>query len=83
MLCLAEEEARRWVAGCSEQERGWVPRRGLEGWLGLMHEVEVLRLPLAFGRARGAHGATPLDKRWSPPVWPSLPTSHVTDATAK
>ena len=25
MLCLVEEAARRWVAGCSEQERGWVP----------------------------------------------------------
>jgi len=51
MLSLAEEAARRCVAACSEQERGWVPRRGLESWLGLMHEVEVLRLPLAFGRA--------------------------------
>ena len=51
MLCLAEEAARRWVAGCSEQERGWVPRRGLESWLGLMHGVELLRLPLAFDRA--------------------------------
>ena len=48
---LAEEAARRWVAGCSDQERGWVPRRGLESWLGLMHEVRVLRLPAAFGRA--------------------------------
>ena len=51
MLSIPEEAARRWVAGCSEQERGWVPRRGLESWLGLMHEVGVLRLPLAFGRA--------------------------------
>ena len=51
LLCLAEEAGRRWVAGCSEQERRWVPRRGLESWLGLMHEVGVLRLPLAFGRA--------------------------------
>ena len=49
-LSLAEEAARRWVAGCSEQERSWVPRRGLESWLCLMHEVGVLRLPLAFGR---------------------------------
>ena len=39
MLSIPEEAARRWVAGCSEQERGWVPRRGLESWLGLMHEV--------------------------------------------
>ena len=36
---------------CSEQGRGWVPRCDLASWLGLMHEVEVLRLPLAFGRA--------------------------------
>ena len=47
MLCIAEEAARRWVAGCSEQERGWVPRRGLESWLGLMHEVGVLRRGVA------------------------------------
>ena len=51
MLCLAEEAARRWVAGCSEQERGWVSYRTTESWLGLMHEVGVLRLPLAFGRS--------------------------------
>ena len=51
MLSIPEEAARRWVAGCSEQERGWVPRRELESWLGLMHEVEELRLPLAFGRS--------------------------------
>jgi hypothetical protein len=30
LLSLADEAARRWVAGRSEQERGWVPRRGLE-----------------------------------------------------
>ena len=35
ILSIAEEAARRWVAGCSEQERGWVPRRDLESWLGL------------------------------------------------
>ena len=51
MLPIPEEAARRWVAGCSEQERGWVPRRGLESWLALMQEVQALRLPLAFGRA--------------------------------
>jgi hypothetical protein len=54
MLSIPEEAARRWVAGCSEQERGWVPRRGLESWLGLMHAVGLLRLPLAFGRAHGS-----------------------------
>ena len=62
MLSIPEEAARMWVAGCSEQERGWVPRRDLESWLGLMHEVGVLRLPLAFGRAHAdftlsEHGA--------------------------
>ena len=51
MLSLVEEAARRWVAVCSEQERGWVPRRSLESWLGLVHEVEVLRLPVVFGLA--------------------------------
>ena len=44
------EAAKRWVAGRSEQERGWVSYRTTESWLRLMHEVEVLRLPLAFGR---------------------------------
>ena len=53
MLSIPEEAARLWVAGCSEQERGWVPRLEYESWLGLMREVEVLRLPLAFGRAHG------------------------------
>jgi hypothetical protein len=51
MLSIAEEAARRWVAGCREQERGWVVYRTTESWLCLMHEVEMLRLPLAFGRS--------------------------------
>ena len=51
VLSIVEEAGRRWVTACSEQERGWVPRRELESWLSLMHEVELLRLPLAFGRA--------------------------------
>ena len=51
MLSLVEEAGRLWVSGCSEQERGWVPRREYESWLRLMHELAVLRLPLAFGRA--------------------------------
>ena len=53
MLCITKEAGRLWLAGCSEQECGWVPRRELESWLCLMHEVAVLRLPLAFGRAHG------------------------------
>ena len=52
MLHIAEEVARLWLAGYSEQERGWVPRRELENWLGLMQGVglTLLRLPLVFGR---------------------------------
>ena len=52
MLSLVGEAARRWVAGCSEQERGWVPRRGLESWLGLMHEVGLLRLAVDRAASR-------------------------------
>ena len=51
MLSIPEEAARLWVAGCIEQERGWVSRRDLESWLGLMWELAVLRVPLVFGRA--------------------------------
>ena len=51
MLSIAEEAVRCWVAGCSEQERGWVPRHDLDSWLGLMQEVALLWLPLLFGRA--------------------------------
>jgi hypothetical protein len=40
---IIEEAARRWIASCTDQERGWVPRRGRESWLGLMWEVESLR----------------------------------------
>jgi hypothetical protein len=43
MWSIAEEMARRWIASCTDQERGWVPRRGRESWLGLMWEVESLR----------------------------------------
>ena len=54
MVCIADEAGRLRVAGCSEQERGWVPRRELESWLCLMHEVGLLRVPLLFGRAYGS-----------------------------
>ena len=54
MLSVADEAARQWIAGCSEQERGWVPRRELESWLSLMQEVALLRVPLLFGRAHAA-----------------------------
>jgi hypothetical protein len=48
---IAEEVARRWIADCTEQQRGWVPRRGRESWLGLMWEVESLRRAAVFGRS--------------------------------
>ena len=51
MWSIVEEAGRRWIAGCTDQERGWVPRRGRESWLGLMWEVEVLR------RAAAHHGS--------------------------
>ena len=54
MLSIPEEAARLWVAGRSDQDRGWVPRRGFEGQLGLMNEVVVLQLPLLFGRAHAS-----------------------------
>jgi hypothetical protein len=43
MWSIAEEVARRWIVTCTDQERGWVPRRGQESWLGLMWEVQSLR----------------------------------------
>jgi hypothetical protein len=51
MWSIAEEAARRWIANCPDQERGWVPRRGRESWLGLMWEVESLRRGAVFGRS--------------------------------
>ena len=51
MWSIAEEVARWWIASCTDQERGWVPRRGRESWLGLMWEVEVLRRGVVFGRS--------------------------------
>ena len=52
MWCIAEEAACRWISNGSDQERGWVPRRCRESWLGLMWEVESLRRGAAmFGRS--------------------------------
>ena len=48
---IAEEVARRWIASGTDQERGWVPRRGRESWLGLMWEVQSLRRAAVFGRS--------------------------------
>ena len=54
MWSIAEEVARRWIADCTDHERGWVPRRGRESWLGLMWEVESLRRGTVFGRSPAA-----------------------------
>jgi hypothetical protein len=51
MWSIIEEAARHWIATCTDQERGWVPRRARESWLGLMWEVEVLRRGAVFGRS--------------------------------
>jgi hypothetical protein len=51
MWSIAEERGRRWIATCTDQERGWVPRCGRESWLGLMWEVESLRRGVVFGRS--------------------------------
>jgi hypothetical protein len=51
---ILEEAARSWLARCSEQERGWVPRRGRESWLGLMRAVEVYRCAAVFGRSHAS-----------------------------
>ena len=52
-----EEAARQWIATCTDQEQGWVPRErwpGRESWLGLMWEVESLRRGAVFGRSHGS-----------------------------
>ena len=41
---IVDEIARRRLDECHEGERAWVPRRGDERWLGLMFEVEALRV---------------------------------------
>jgi hypothetical protein len=48
---IIQEAARQWIAGCTDQEQGWVPRRGRESWLGLVWEVEVLRRGAVFDRS--------------------------------
>ena len=64
MLCIPAEAGRLWVAGCSEQERGWVPRRELESLLGLVQEVELLRVSLLFGRAHANATVSLRQGRW-------------------
>ena len=54
MWSIVEEAARRQIASCTKQERGWVPRRGRESWLGLMWEVQSLRRGAVFGRSHGS-----------------------------
>eukprot|EP01046_Picozoa_sp_COSAG06_P031514 COSAG06_NODE_3074_length_5891_cov_6.288847_1_plen_302_part_00 len=50
---IIQEAARQWITTCTDQEQGWVPRRGRESWLGLMWEVESLRRGAVFGRSHG------------------------------
>eukprot|EP01046_Picozoa_sp_COSAG06_P055568 COSAG06_NODE_10258_length_1716_cov_2.036487_1_plen_291_part_00 len=45
---IIQEAARQWIANCTDQEQGWVPRRGRESWLGLMWAV---RRGAVFGRS--------------------------------
>jgi hypothetical protein len=51
---IIQEAARQWIANCTDQEQGWVPRRGRESWLGLMWEVESLRRGAVFGRSHAS-----------------------------
>jgi hypothetical protein len=52
MLSIVEEAARRWIADCTDQERGWVPRCGRDSWLGLMSKMQSLcREAAVFGRS--------------------------------
>jgi hypothetical protein len=48
---VVDEAARRWLATCTEQERGWVPRRGRKSWLAQMWEVQSLRRGAVLGRS--------------------------------
>jgi hypothetical protein len=45
---LVDESARRWLAQCSEQEQGWVPRQHKQTWLSAMRELQVLQQPLTI-----------------------------------
>jgi hypothetical protein len=51
---IIQEAAHQWIATCTDQEQGWVPRRGRESWLGLMWEVQMLRRGTVFGRSHGS-----------------------------
>lgn len=53
MWSIVSEAARRWLASCPAVERGWVPRRAGDCWLGLMHELQRLRLPPLFTHKHG------------------------------
>jgi hypothetical protein len=45
---IVAEAARRQLLALPAQVRGWVPRRGRESWLRLLHEAELLCLPKMF-----------------------------------
>jgi hypothetical protein len=72
---IIEEAARQWIATCTDQEQGWIPRRSRESWLGLMWEVESLRRRGAvFGRSHeditlsegGLVATMRFDRAWAP-----------------
>ena len=56
---MAEEAARLWLLGCSDDERGRVPRRARESWLRLMNTVLWLRRPNRFALIPQPFGASP------------------------
>jgi hypothetical protein len=56
---VAEEAARLWLLGCSDDERGCVPRRARESWLRLMNTVLWLRRPNRFALIPQPFGASP------------------------
>lgn len=53
---VVQEAARLGLAARNEVQQGWVPRRGDERFLGLLHDVELHQLPLMFsGGTAGPH----------------------------
>ena len=51
LLSIVEEAARRWLLTCPLEDRQKAPKRAIDCYKGLMHEVQRLRTPLAFSQA--------------------------------
>jgi hypothetical protein len=51
LLSIVEEAARRWLLACPLEDRQKAPKRAIDCYKGLMHEVQRLRTPLAFSQA--------------------------------